>query len=150
LEQIVADGAVAVGDRLHQTLGADNIFAEIDRGNPEADNFSAHAVSDVDGIDVVPAGFRHGLAVFVERPADGGDVLIGGVPFDADGAEQGRVEPATVLISALEVEVGGGRVFRFGGAQGEIAGAGFEPDIEDVHLFLEAGTTTIGAFCVLR
>ena len=55
----------------------------------------------------------------------------------AHGAEQGRLEPSAVLVAAFEVEVAGPRVFGLGRYESEIAGTGFEPDVEDVSFFFE-------------
>ncbi len=62
---------------------------------------------DVDRVDAVAERLGEGAALLVERPAGGGDHLVGRVAADADAAEQGGVEPAAVLVAAFGVEVGG-------------------------------------------
>ena len=99
-----------------------------------------------DGVDEVAEGFGEGAAFFVEGPAVGGDGLEGRAVVHADGAEQRGHEPAAVLVAAFGVEVGAG-VWIAGGLlrvgveveDGVGAGAGLEPDVEDVHLFAELG-----------
>ncbi len=49
----VAQLAVVVADALHQVFAGGDVFAEVDGGDPEADDFSAEALGDVDGIDAV-------------------------------------------------------------------------------------------------
>ena len=100
----VAQLAVDVGAALHQVFAGGHVFAEVDGGDPEADDFAAHAVGDVDGIDAVAEGFGHGAALLVEGPAGGGDVGIRRAAAQGDGGEQGGVEPAAMLVAAFEVE----------------------------------------------
>ena len=135
----VAQLAVVVADALHEVFAGGYVFAEVDGGDPEADDLAAEALGDVDGIDAVAEGFGEGAALFVEGPAGGGDHLVGRLVAHGDGGEQGGVEPAAVLVAAFGVEVGGGVEFGFDVEDGVPACAGLEPDVEDVHLFAELG-----------
>ena len=69
----VAQLAVVVADALHEVFAGGHVFAEVDGGDPEADDLAAEALGDVDGIDAVAEGLGDGAALFVERPAGGGD-----------------------------------------------------------------------------
>ena len=53
----VAELAVVLADALHEVFAGGDIFAKVDRGDPEADDLGAEAVGDVDGIDAVAEGF---------------------------------------------------------------------------------------------
>ncbi len=100
----VAQLAIELGAALHQVFAGGHVFAEIDGSDPEADDFAAHAVGDVDRIDAVAEGFGHGAALFVERPAGGGDVGVRRAAAQGDRGEQRGVEPAAVLVAAFEVQ----------------------------------------------
>src|SRR5438445_10969340 len=63
-----------------------------------------------------------------------------------EGAEQGRVEPSTMLVSTFQIDIGGGRVFRLAVFQGQVAGSRLEPHVENVHFFLEGGSAAMLAF----
>src|ERR1700722_8207869 len=133
--QGVAQLAVVVADALHEVFAGGDVFAEVDRGYPETADFAAKALGDVDGIDAVAEGFGEWTALLVKGPAGGGDHLVGGYAAGCDGGEERRVEPASVLVAALGVEVGGEVKLGFEVEDGVPACAGFEPDVEDVHLF---------------
>ncbi len=137
-------------------------FAEVDGCNPETDDFAAHSVGDVDGIDAVAEGFGHGAALLVEGPAGGGHVRIGSASAQGDRGEQRGVEPAAVLVAALEIEdvesvfgtvavleglVGGAQVW-IGLADGKPTDAGVEPDVENVSFFAEGRAAAVSAFCI--
>ena len=133
----VAQLAVSLRDPLHQVLAGDHIFAEVDGCHPETNNLRSQPLRDVDGIDPIPLAFGHGAPVLVERPAAGGGHAVGcGVTF-ADGAEQGRLEPAAMLIAALDIKVGRPGKILFDSQNGCLAGAALEPHVEDIHLFPE-------------
>ncbi len=149
----VAQLAIELGAALHQVFAGGHVFAEVDGGDPEAHDFAAHALGDVDGIDAVAEGLGHGAALLIEGPAGGGDVGVGRAAAESDGGEQRGVEPAAVLIAAFEIEGLRCRALRaflvleglidgaqvgVGFADGEPACAGVEPDVEDVGFLAEA------------
>ena len=145
-EEAVANLAIAFGHALHQLLGADYVFAEIDGRHPEAHDFAAHAVGYIDGIDIIATRLRQSAALFVERPAIGGDRAIGSLVAGADGAQQGRMEPSAVLVAAFEIEIGGPGQAGFVAEHGGVAASGLEPDIQNVRLFCELRIAALGAF----
>ena len=49
----------------------------------------------------------HGLALSVDGPAVGQDGTVGRPALYGDGGQERRLEPAPVLVAALEVEVAG-------------------------------------------
>ena len=100
----VAQLSVELGAALHQVLAGRHVFAEIDRRDPQAHDFAAHAVGNIDGIDAVAERFRHGAALLIERPAGRGHVRVRRAAAQRHRREQRRVEPAAVLVAALEVE----------------------------------------------
>ena len=135
--QGVAQLAVVVADALHDVFAGDDILAEVDGGDPETDDLAAETLGDVDRINAVADGLRQGRAVLFEGPADCSGHSIWCVTTEADRVEKRGLEPAAVLITALGIEIGGGGEFGLVLEDGMPACAGFEPDVEDVHLFAE-------------
>jgi hypothetical protein len=88
----------------------------------------------------------HGLALAVHGPAVGDALLEGrALTEGAHGGQQRGLEPAAVLIQALQVHVGGppALVPLHGG---EVGGAGVEPAVQGVLLLLEAAlAAAVGA-----
>ena len=60
----------------------------------------------------------------------------GAAALDPDADEERAVEPAAVLVVALDVDVGGPGVARLA-LEDVLGGAGLEPDVEDVEFFFE-------------
>ena len=81
---------------------------------------------------------RHLAPVAVDDEAVGQHALVGRRVARADRLEQRGVEPAAVLVGALEVELG--RPAQLGARleHGGVAAARVEPDVEDVGLLAEA------------
>ena len=100
----VAQLAIELGAALHQVFAGGHVFSEIDRRDPEAHNFAAHAFGNVDRIDAVAERFRHGAALLVEGPARSGHVGVRRAASQSDGSEQRRVEPAAMLVAAFEIK----------------------------------------------
>src|SRR3954471_18549346 len=103
----VADLSIVLRNDLHDLFGADDIFSEVHRRSPQTNDFAAHAFSDVHGIGGVAQRLRLRAALFVQRPSAGQHTFIWGTAFSADGAQQGRVEPSTMLVAAFQIEVRG-------------------------------------------
>src|SRR5579883_1548891 len=69
----VAQLAVVVRNALHEVFAGSNVFAEVHGCNPEADDFRAHTVGDIDRINAIAKRLRHGATLLVERPAGSSD-----------------------------------------------------------------------------
>src|SRR5207237_10366232 len=106
---------------------------------------AGEAGATVHRIDVMGARLGQGAAVLVERPAVSCDHAVRRTTLSADRAEQGRVEPATILVRALEINVGGPRQVRLVAEHGNVAGTGFEPDLDDIRFFAEFRSATLTA-----
>src|ERR1700679_3922658 len=72
----VAQLAVVVADALHEVFAGGNIFAEIDRSDPQAHDLCAKTLRNVNRIDAGAEGLRERAPLLVERPAAGGDHLV--------------------------------------------------------------------------
>lgn len=53
-------------------------------------------------------GVRAGLTLVVQYKAVREDLLVGGVPVGCHAGQQGRLEPAAVLVRALQAGAGAG------------------------------------------
>ena len=84
------------------------------------------------GAVVLPERLRHLHAVLVEGEAVGDHRVVGGAAAGAAGLQHRGVEPAAVLVGALEIDVGRPDAV---GAVAQREGVGeprVEPDVEDV------------------
>src|SRR5712692_9731594 len=79
--------------------------------------------------------FRHGAALFIESPSIGGALAVRRFALQSDADQQRAMEPAAILIAAFQIHIGGPRQAVFRRQNGEMAGSGVEPDIENVSLF---------------
>ena len=118
---------------------------------PQAQQVRAVLVEDLGGVHAVAQGLVHGAALTVHGPAVGQALLEGGPPLQrAHGHQQGALEPAAILVQALNIHGGGPEAL---GAlhRGIVGGAGIEPAVQGVALLLEAcGLAAVGAGEALR
>ena len=142
----VAEFQVVLGDLLEDLLGAAHIGMVVGGGGPQADNIRAEVLNEVGRIDAVAQRLVHGPALTVYGPAVGQHLFEGGALIQrANGGQKGRLEPATVLVRALQIHVGGPQL---GGAvhQGSVVGgAGVEPAVQSVLLLVEFLAAAVGA-----
>ncbi len=68
---------------------------------------------------------------------------VGRAAVGDDAGQQRAVEPAPVLVRAFQVQIGGPPLARL--EHRGIAHPGFEPDVEDVALFLEIASAAVRA-----
>src|SRR5262249_5858228 len=134
----VAEPAVGV-DLLAEDLVRDAlIFAVVLGRDPEAQELSALLLDDVLRLDGVPETLRHLAARAIEREAVGQHDVVRRLAGDGDAGEERAVEPAAMLVAALEVEVGMAAQLRALIHDGGPADARVEPDVEDVRLAAKA------------
>ena len=89
-------------------------------------------------VDAVAEGLVHGLALAVHGPAVGQALLIGcALAQRADSHQQTGLEPAAVLVKALDIHVGGPEAL-IALHGGEVGGAGIEPAVQGVGFFIKA------------
>ena len=96
--QRVAETTVGIG-RTSENLVVDrDVGAGIDRGDPQADDVSAHLVTDLVGVDDVAERLGHLAALAVEREALRDDSLVRSVAVGTHRGEQRALEPTTMLV----------------------------------------------------
>ena len=89
---------------LHQVFAGRHVFAEVDGGHPQPHDLAAHAVGNIHRIDAVAERLRHGAALLIERPAGRGHVRVRRAAAQRHRSEQRRVEPAAMLVAALQIQ----------------------------------------------
>ena len=104
----VAEKTVGFADVFQDFLVDWDVVAKILRGDPEADDIRA-VLRDV-GVGrlrlLVGRALGNLLAVLVDDEAVGEDGLVGRRAKGDDAIPEGRLEPAAMLVTALEIEVG--------------------------------------------
>ena len=108
-------------------------------GGPQPDQLRARLLDEPLGLHGVAHRLGHLLAVGVDHETVGEHRAVGGLAPGGGGDEQARLEPAPVLVGALEVEVGGVAQRRPLLAHRGEGAAGVEPHVEDVGLLAQLG-----------
>ncbi len=147
--QGVADLAVGVGVALEDVLGDAHVLAEVHIGHPQAQDVRAVGLHHLVRGDDVAQALAHGLALAVQHEAVGHDGVVGLLAGGGQAEQQGAVEPAAVLVGALQVDVLAVVLHaQLGAGLGghHAADAGVDPDIQDVRLLLEDLAAALGAF----
>ena len=112
----VAHLAVNVGELFDDPRSQGHIGGVVDRAHPEPQHIGAvggllffvlAAFHQHRWIDDIAQGFAHLAALLIEGEAVGEHPLVGGVAVDGHRGEQAGLEPAPVLVGALQVEIGG-------------------------------------------
>ena len=136
--QPVAQLAVGVDGRLEDLGPNALVLGVVHARHPQAEDVGARLLDDVLRGDDVAERFRHLAPVLGHREAVGQHRVVGRTPARAARFEQGRVEPAAVLVRALQIEVG--RPFQVRPplqAEG-VGGTRIEPHVEDVGYHVPA------------
>ena len=141
----VAELEIVLAQLLEDGVGAADVDMIVGRACPEAADVSAVFLEHVGGIDAVAEGFVHGLALAVDGPAVR-DALFerSALAQCADGGQQRGLEPAAILVEALQIDGRGPEalILLHGG---EVRGAGVEPAVERVGLLVEVLAAAVRA-----
>ena len=132
IAQRVAQAAVGVGDPVQDRLADAQILGVVAADHPQAQDVGTVGLHQVDRRDHVAQGLRHLAAVGVHDEAVGQDGVVGRPAARAAALQQRGVEPAAMLVGALEVERG--RPLQLGPPlqHGGVGAAALEPDVQDV------------------
>ena len=133
----IANAAVGIREAREDFLGEWNIVGEIHATDPQAEQVGTvfvHIVVGVGGFLVTASG---GLRDFFARVDIHHEPMrehgaVGGFFVEGDGGHERTLEPAAVLVSRFEIEVGGEGEFGALAQDGFVAEAGIDPDIERV------------------
>ena len=142
----VAELQVILSDLLEDLLGAAHVRVVVGGGGPQADDVRAVVLDQVRRVNTVAQGFVHGPALAVHRPAVGQHLLEGSAAVQrAHGGQKAGLEPAAILIRALQIHVRRpqvGMVVHQGCVMG---GAGVEPAVQGVLFLGELLAAAVGA-----
>src|SRR5206468_5751999 len=83
-----------------------DVVAVVDHRHPQPENVGAVGLEDLLRRERVATRLRHLVAGLVDDEAAGDDFAIRRRPFDAGADEERRLEPAAMLVVALDVEIG--------------------------------------------
>ena len=143
--QGVADAAVGLAGLLEQLLAERHVVLVVDAGGPQAHHVAAVLVV------VVVGGHRLGglvaalvaladlLAAGVDDEAVGDDGLVRRGAAHGDADHEAALEPAAVLVGALDVHVGRAGQFGVAVEHGDRGRTRIDPDVEGVLAALRAG-----------
>ncbi|VTR68162.1 hypothetical protein DESC_70002 [Desulfosarcina cetonica] len=145
----VTDPAIGVAELLEDVVRNAHIIAVVRGRHPHAQDLGAVLVDDRLGRHHVAQGFGHLLTLGVDHEPVGQDGLVGGLLASAHGGQKGAVEPAAMLVAALQIEVGRPCQVIAVLQYGSLADARIEPDVEDVVLFGKTGVAAVRADRVL-
>jgi len=140
----VADAAVALAGLLEEFFAEGDVVLVIDAGGPEADHVAAVFVVVVVGGHGL-GGFVAALVAFadlfaagIDDEAIGDDGLIRRGAAHGDADHETALEPAAMLIGALDIHIGGAVQLGMTVQNGDGGGAGVDPHIERVFAALAA------------
>ena len=125
----VPDPSVGLGHAVENLRGDADVFPVILPRHPEPQYLGAVFLDNLFGRDRVAQGLAHLLALAVHHVAVGEHLAVGrGVPY-THGGEQGAVEPAAMLIAALQIHVRRPRQLLSFLQDGRLAHARVEPHV---------------------
>ena len=134
----VAQLAVRLAQLAQDRLGEGHVVAVVHVGGPEAEQLRAPGLDHLLGRDEVLKTLGVRLALLVDHEAVGQHRPVRRLVPASHAGEHGRVEPAAVLVAALQVEVHGPEAVLALAHRGP-AHARLEPHVDDVRLLAEVG-----------
>ena len=123
------------------------VLGEVDRQRPQPKDICTGVAHQVERVDRVAEALGHFHALGIHGETVGQNRVVGRPAASAATFEKRRLEPATMLVGAFEVEVGGPALIGPAPAfQDEgVGAAAVEPDVENIgNLFIVVGVA-VGA-----
>src|SRR2546425_6128191 len=146
----VAHPSVGVGETVQDLERDPDVLRVVLGCHPQAQDLGAVLRQQLVVRDDVTEGLRHLPSFAVDEEPVRHDALVGRRVARPHRLEQRGLEPAAVLVRALEIELG--RPVELGTSleHGGVAATGVEPHVEDVALFPEALAAALRASRVGR
>src|SRR5262245_1290804 len=141
----VPDAAVRLDEAGEDLLRDAHPLAAVGGRDPQAEQLGADAPGDRLGRDHVPEALRHLPPADVDEEAVRDHRVVRRAALDRDAGQERAVEPAPVLVAALQVEVRPAAELGAPLDDRLPADTGIEPDVEDVRLETEARPRAAGA-----
>ena len=114
--------------------------------SPQTHDVGAVFLNQVGGVNAVAQRLVHGASLTVHRPAVGQNLLEGcAVSQRANGGQKAGLEPAAVLVGALQIYVGRPQLGGVPHEGGIVGRAGVEPAVQGVGLLVEGLAAAVGA-----
>ena len=130
----VADAAVGLGGAVEDLVRHRELRAGVGARHPQPQHVRAEAVDHPLRLDHVAARLRHLAARGVDHEAVRQHRPVGRAAVERGRGQQRGLEPAAVLVGALQVQVGRRAAERGVGRQhGAVGAAGIEPHVERVR-----------------
>ena len=141
----VTDFAVNFGELFYNFRGDTDICSVVGRSSPQTNDVSAVLFDDFLGNHYVTNGFGHlaTFAVYYITVSQNG--FVGSFASNSNSGQQGRLEPATMLVTAFQVHIGNLTQFRALHNNGLVSGTTVEPYVHDVSFFVEMVMTAFRA-----
>ena len=138
----IADAPVALDHALEYFVGDEQLARVVGAADPQPEDLRAQRVGHFLRRHHIALRLRHLAALAVDDEAVGQQALVGRLAVGHAGHQQRGMEPAAMLVRALQVEVGGERgIVAVRAAQHRVVRrAGVEPDIQRVAALLIGGT----------
>ena len=141
----VAELQIVLAELLEHALVRAHIHMVVGGAGPETNHIGAEFLDEVGRVNAVAERFVHRAALLVHGPAVGQAFAVGGALAErADSRQQARLEPAAVLVAALEIHVGRPEAL-VALHRGEVARAGVKPAVERVGLFRKVPAAAVRA-----
>src|SRR6185503_4581168 len=142
IPESVANFSIGLGCAIDDLRADAHLITRVDHRDPEPQDIGP-AVRDHElRRDDVAVRFRHLPPLFVDDEAVSQDLTVRRLAASADANQQGRLEPAPVLVSTLEIQVSWPIEFVPQSQDGLMAGTQAEPPVKDVPFPFEAYATT--------
>ena len=141
----VANAAVRLRQALEDVHGDAHVVAVVRGGHPQAQYLRPKLIDDLLGRDGVAQGLGHLAALAVQGEAVGQDLLIGRLALDGHCREERRLEPAAVLVAALQIHLAGPGEAEVLVQHRHVGNAAVEPHIQDVAVLLHVVAAAVVA-----
>ena len=142
----VADFSVYLAELLEDVVGNTDVGMVVGGSNPQTQDVCTEFIGDLRWVDTVAQRFVHCFALCVHYPAVGANCLVRSNALPCNRGQQRGLEPAAVLVSALQVQVSRpSQVWSFH-QHCCVAGTGVKPNVHDVGFFSEFFASALFTF----
>ena len=150
IAQDIADGVTNLAIYLSQLLqdfrGDTDICLIIGGSSPQTNDISAILLDNILRNDNIAHGFGHLAAFAVNNIAVSQNGFIGSLAGYGNGGQEGGLEPAAMLVAALQVHINRPAQLRTLCSYCHMGGATVKPNVHDIGFLVEMVVTTFRAY----